>query len=89
MNNSDLAVAVAVAHEVSQKDAKAIVDTVMSNIAAALGRGDEVSLHGFGKFTVKSREARDGRNPLTGESIRIAASKNVGFKAAKGLKDQL
>jgi len=55
----------------------------------ALARGEEVDLHGFGKFKPKERAARQGRNPQTGEIITIAASKGVGFAAAKALKDRL
>lgn len=89
MNNADLAVAVAAAHGVSQKDAKTYVDTIVENIGNALIRGDEVSLAGFGKFKVKDQPARQGRNPATGETIQIAASKKAAFSPAKGLKDSL
>ncbi len=89
MNNADLAVAVAVAHGVSQKDAKTYVDTIVQNISQALGRGDEVNLAGFGKFKVKDQPARQGRNPATGETIQIAASKKASFSPAKALKDSL
>jgi DNA-binding protein HU-beta len=89
MNNTDLAVAVAAAHGVSQKDAKTYVDTIVQNISQALGRGDEVSLTGFGKFKIKNQPARQGRNPATGEMIQIAASKKASFSPAKALKDNL
>jgi DNA-binding protein HU-beta len=89
MNNADLAVAVAVAHGVSQKDAKTYVDTIVQNISQALGRSDEVNLAGFGKFKVKDQPARQGRNPATGETIQIAASKKASFSPAKALKDSL
>lgn len=89
MNNADLAVAVAAAHGVSQKDGKAYVDTIVETIGRALKRGDEVSLHGFGKFKVKEQPAREGRNPATGAVIQILASRKASFLAAKGLKDSL
>lgn len=89
MNNQDLAVAVSAAHGGSQKDAKAIVDTVISNIANALVRGDEVSLAGFGKFKVADVAAREGRNPKTGEAMTFAASRKAKFSASKTLKDSL
>lgn len=62
---------------------KAVIDS----ITEALKDGDTVSLVGFGTFSVKERAARAGRNPMTGESIQIAASKAPGFKAGKALKD--
>ena len=72
-----------------QRDVERIVGTIFEEIAAALSRGDRVELRGFGAFSVKTRPARTGRNPRTGESIEIAASKSVGFKPGKGLKDRL
>ena len=62
---------------------------LFDQIAAAAVKGEEVTIPGFGKFTVKDRPERDGRNPATGEAIKIAASKKVAFTAAKGLKDKL
>ena len=58
-------------------------------IAAAAAAGEEVSFNEFGKFKVKQSPARDGRNPATGMPMTIAASKKLGFSAAKGLKDRL
>ncbi|WP_416463713.1 HU family DNA-binding protein [Sphingomonas sp. VDB2] len=89
MNNSDLADAVAGELGLSKADARKAVDTVFSAIAAAAAKGDEVSLNGFGKFKVKESAAREGRNPSTGATIQIAASKKLGFSAAKAVKDQL
>ena len=65
------------------------VDAVLGGIGDALGRGDSVSLVGFGTFSVRHRAAREGRNPQTGASMHIAASKVPGFKAGKGLKDKV
>lgn len=89
MNNQDIAVAIAAAHGVSQKDAKAYVDTAVNAISDALKRGDEVSLNGFGKFKVKDMPARQGRNPQTGAVVEIAASKKAAFSASKTLKNKL
>ena len=69
--------------------AKAAVDTVFDAVSGALANGEEVAIHNFGKFTVNNRAARAGRNPATGADIQIAASKTVGFKVGKYLKDRL
>ncbi|BAI99036.1 integration host factor [Sphingobium sp. TA15] len=89
MNNSDLAEAVAGAHGLSKADAKKVVDTVFSTIGEAAAKGDEISLNGFGKFKVKASSERQGRNPATGETITIKASKKLGFTPAKVIKDKL
>ncbi len=89
MNNADLAAAVASEHGISQKTAKEYVDTIVKNMSQALTRGDEVNLTNFGKFKIKERAARMGRNPATGESVQIAASKKPAFTVAKGLKTLL
>ncbi|TPG48061.1 HU family DNA-binding protein [Sphingomonas glacialis] len=89
MNTADLIDKVAAANALFKPDAKAIVDSVFASIAAAAAAGEEVSLNGFGKFKVKDSPAREGRNPSTGETIQIAASKKIGFTAAKALKDSL
>lgn len=87
MNKSDLIDAVAASADLSKADAGKAVDAVIDSITNALKGGDQVSLVGFGTFAVKERAARTGRNPQTGESIQIKASKNPSFKAGKGLKD--
>jgi DNA-binding protein HU-beta len=89
MNNSDLADNIAAAHGIAKADARKLVDGVFSAIAAAAAKGDEVSLNGFGKFKVKASPARTGRNPSTGATIQIAASKKLTFAAAKAIKDKL
>jgi len=76
MNNSDLAEALAAEHGVTKADARKLVDSVFANIAGAAAKGEEISLNGFGKFKVKDQPAREGRNPSTGATIQIAASKN-------------
>lgn len=89
MNVGELAKGVAAATGTSEADAKKAITAVFDQIAAAAAKGEEVSINGFGKFTVKDRPEREGRNPSTGESMTIAASKKVAFTAAKGLKDKL
>ncbi len=71
----------------TKKDAQAVVECVLSSITKALGKGDSVSLIGFGTFKVAERKARKGRNPQTGEEIDIAASKVPKFAAGKALKE--
>ena len=70
----------------SKKDAGAAVDSVIKSIEGALGAGEEVNFTGFGKFHVAERGAREGRNPRTGESMTIAASRVPRFTAGSGLK---
>lgn len=62
---------------------------MFASIADAAAKGDEVTINGFGKFKVKASPARDGRNPSTGETIKIKASKKLTFAAAKAIKDKL
>jgi DNA-binding protein HU-beta len=87
MNKNDLAEAVAQATDNSKADAAKAVDCVFETISAALKSGDSVQLIGFGSFSVADRAAREGRNPRTGETLQIAASKQPKFKAGKALKD--
>ncbi|WP_145200255.1 HU family DNA-binding protein [Sphingobium sp. B2] len=89
MNNNDLADALAAANGITKADARKYVDGVFSAIAEAAAKGEEVSLNGFGKFKVKDSAAREGRNPATGETITIAASKKLSFAPAKAVKDKL
>ncbi|RQW46084.1 HU family DNA-binding protein [Novosphingobium sp. LASN5T] len=89
MNNSELADQVATSLELTKADAKKAVDAVIAAITDAAARGDEISLSAFGKFKVKHTPAREGRNPATGETIKIAASKKLTFSAAKAVKDRL
>ncbi len=87
MNKSELIDLIAESADISKAKAGAALDAVVSGITGALKKGDTVSLVGFGTFSVKSRAARTGRNPQTGATIQIAASKVPGFKAGKALKD--
>ena len=87
MNKADFIGAVSTAAELSKADAGRAVDAVIETIKKALKKGDSVSLVGFGTFVVRKRAARTGRNPRTGDTIKIKASKNPSFKAGKALKD--
>ena len=89
MNKGDLISAVAAGTGLSKADAGRAVDATLSAVAGSLASGDSVALVGFGTFNVRHRAARMGRNPQTGESIQIQASKSVGFKAGKALKESL
>ena len=87
MNKSDLIDAIADSAGLSKADAGRALDGFVDSITGALKAGQSVSLVGFGTFSVRDRAARTGRNPRTGETINIAASKNPAFKAGKALKD--
>lgn len=87
MNKNDLVAAVAEAAGLTKADAAKAVDAVFDTVTSSLKGGKEVRLVGFGTFSVVSRKATTGRNPRTGETIQIAASKQPKFKAGKGLKD--
>lgn len=89
MNKNDLIASVADSGDMTRADATRAVDAVFDSITAALKKGDEVRLVGFGTFAVSQRAASQGRNPRTGEPISIPASKQAKFKAGKGLKDAL
>ena len=87
MNKGDLIDAVAEGADISKAAATRAVDTMIDSITSTLKKGDQVTIVGFGTFTVRERAARTGRNPRTGETINIAASKQPAFKAGKALKD--
>jgi DNA-binding protein HU-beta len=87
MNKSDFVNAVADSAELTKADAGRAVDAVVEVIKKALKKGDTVTLVGFGTFSVRKRAARQGRNPQTGDTIKIKASKSPAFKAGKALKD--
>ena len=89
MNRTELAQQVASRSGVDSNQAKAAVDAVFETITDELSSGNEVSVSGFGKFSVSDRAARQGVNPATGEKIQIAASKAAKFSAASGLKNKL
>ncbi len=87
MNKSELIDAIADSADLSKVAAGKALDATISAISEALKKGDSVSLVGFGIFTVRERAARAGRNPQTGEVLKIKASKAPAFKAGKTLKD--
>ena len=89
MNKTDLVEVVALKTGMTKKDAEAAVKAVNEAIAEALAAGDKVQIVGFGTYSVKTRAAREGRNPKTGEAMTIAASKTPAFAAGKALKDAI
>jgi DNA-binding protein HU-beta len=89
MNKLELVTAVADKAGLTKRDAEKAVSAVVESIEEALKRGDRVSLVGFGTFEVRSRKPRVGRNPQTGQEIRIPAGKVPSFKAGKSLKESI
>lgn len=89
MNKSDLVATIAQTSGLTKADAARALDATTSAITNALSRGDNVAITGFGSFLIRSRAARMGRNPQTGASIQIKASKVPAFKAGKLLKESV
>ena len=89
MNKSELVSSVAEGADISKADAAKAVDAMVAGISGALSKGEQVTIIGFGTFSIRERAARQGRNPQTGKPMKIAASKSVGFKAGKQLKDSV
>lgn len=87
MNKADLVAKTAELSGLTKANAEKAADAIFDAITAALKAGDDVRLVGFGSFSVTARPAREGRNPQTGKTITIAASKAPKFVAGKGLKD--
>jgi len=87
MNKSEFVDAVAESADIPKSTASKAVDAMVDVISRSLKQGQQVSLVGFGTFLTRQREARQGRNPRTGETIQIKASRVPSFKAGKGLKD--
>ncbi len=87
MNKSEIIARVAAETGMSQSVLDLALNKMINCISSSLAAGEDVSMAGFGNFSVKSRRERQGRNPRTGDAIMIAASKSVGFKPAKALKD--
>ena len=89
MNKAELVAAIAEKTELSKKDAEAAVKAFIDVVADALKKGDKVQMVGFGTFEVVERAEREGRNPQTGATMKIAASKSPKFKAGKAIKDAI
>lgn len=87
MNKTELVAAMAEKTELSKKDAEKALKAFVDVVSEELSKGEKIQLVGFGTFEVAERPARDGRNPRTGEAMKIPASKNPKFKAGKALKD--
>ena len=87
MNRSQLIDSVAEGSGLSKADAGRALDAVLESIQSSVANGDKVSLTGFGTFELRERAARTGRNPQTGETMQVAASKAPAFKAGKAFKD--
>jgi len=87
MTKDDIVEAIVKKTAITKKDASEALATVLGEITKALSKGEDVTLTGFGTFKVSTRAAREGRNPKTGEKIKIPAMKTPKFKAGKGLKD--
>jgi DNA-binding protein HU-beta len=86
LTKNDIVDRLAQEHELTKVFARELVEGIFDMITAAAQKGEEVSLFGFGKFKVAERGARKGRNPRTGETVKIAASKNLKFTPARSLK---
>ena len=89
VNKNELVDAVANAASIKKSEAETVIDAVFDSITKELKKGGEVRLTGFGTFVVSQRAATEGRNPRTGETIKIAARKVPRFRAGKGLKDAI
>ncbi len=89
MNKTELVAAMAEQTNLSKKDAEAALKVFIDVVSEELKKGEKVQLVGFGTFEVSERAAREGRNPQTGETMEIKASKTPKFKAGKALKDMM
>ena len=89
MTKAELVAKIASEAGITKSQAEKVIDGFVSAVSAALSGGDKISLAGFGTFSVGSRSQREGRNPRTGEKIKIPASKAVKFKAGKTLSEKI
>ena len=89
MNKEELIKAISLKAKISQKEAGEILNATLEVISNSLGRGQKVTLVGFGTFQVRSRAARDGRNPRTGDVLKIPAKKTPVWTAGKNLKERI
>ena len=89
MNKTELVAAVAAKTELTKKDAEKAVAAVLETVAETLAAGEKVALVGFGTFETREREARTAKNPRTGETVEVPASRVPAFKAGQGLKNKV
>ena len=89
MNKGELVDKIADRAECTKKDASIVLDVILETITEAVAKGDKVTLVGFGNFERRDRQAREGRNPKTGEKMTIAATQAPAFSAGKGFKDRV
>jgi integration host factor subunit alpha len=89
MNKKDIVEAIHARVGFSKRDTAAIIDKALELLRAALDEGDSVMISAFGKFSVREKKARKGRNPMTGETIMLPARKVVTFKVSRALKEQI
>ena len=89
LNTHELVERIAAEQGVSKDHTRKVIDSVLAAITAKTSAGEEVNLAGFGRFKVADRAARSGRNPATGETIRIPASRKITFSPAKAVRDAL
>ena len=89
MTKTELVESLTHKHQVNRSEAEGIIDTVVDEIVSALKQGERVNISGFGSFAVSTRRARTGRNPRTGVSIEISASRSARFRPGKQLRDAL
>ena len=89
MNTTELVERIAADHGVAKDHVRKLLDSTFQTITAAAVRGEEVAIGGFGKFKVSDRAERQGRNPITGETLTIPAGRKLSFSPAKPLRDAL
>ncbi len=89
MNKGELIEAVAASENMSKAAAESCINAVLDAVKKGVAKDEKVQIAGFGTFSIRTRKARKGRNPRTGEEIMIKASKTVGFKAGKALREAL
>lgn len=89
LHTSDLVERIAAEHGVSKESTRTVIDSMLATITGATSAGDAVNLAGFGRFKVADRAARSGRNPATGATIAIPASRKLTFSPAKAVRDVL
>ncbi len=89
MNRSQLINQLAQEKKLSHNDAELVVETIFAEITESLSRGQRIELRGFGSFGLKQRRARTGRNPKSGEAVKVEAKRVMFFKAGKGLRERV